>query len=109
MFDLIINLGTKEFLRSYINQNSLFAYNIQHHQDYVLLQFNQSPQLQAASCWKLIKQAPHLPIMKKEFYLIYLNLNLDNQKLLISQQSRLPSQASLYQRTNYQQVLLLTA
>ena len=105
MFDLIINLGTKKFLAPYITKNSIFAYNIQYAEDYILINFHQSPQLAMTSCW----QAQNLqlnPFLSKEFFLIYLNLNLDNQKLLFNQARQTQLDCNLYQRVDQRELLV---
>ncbi|RHW50186.1 hypothetical protein DS831_08500 [Bombilactobacillus bombi] len=107
MFDLIINLGTKKFLTPYITKNSIFAYNMQYHDDFILMQFNQPLRLTMASCWHQIAAFQNF-LNSSKFYLIYLNLNQDNQKLLISQTNLLPQNVNLYQRDNLRQLLLLT-
>lgn len=107
MFDLIINLGTKKFLAPYITKNSIFAYNIQYTEDYILINFHQSPQLAMTSCW----QAQNLqlnPFLNKDFFLIYLNLNLDNQKLLFNQARQTQLDCNLYQRADQRELLVFT-
>lgn len=107
MFDLIINLGTKKFLAPYITKNSIFAYNIQYTEDYILINFHQSPQLAMTSCWQA--QSLQLnPFLSKDFFLIYLNLNLDNQKLLFNQARQTQLDCNLYQRIDQRELLVFT-
>lgn len=105
MFDLIINLGTKKFLVPYITKNSIFAYNIKYVDDYILINFKQSPKLPMSSCWQA--QSLQLnPFISKDFFLIYLNLNLDNQKLLFNQVNQIQLDCNLYQRLDQRELLI---
>ena len=107
MFDLIINLGTKKILAPYITKNSIFAYNIQYTEDYILINFHQSPQLDMTSCWQA--QSLQLnPFLSKDFFLIYLNLNFYNKKLIFNKEIKTQLDCNLYQRADQRELLVFT-
>lgn len=106
MSNIKLIFGTQSFLTTYLNQNSLFAHNVQHPNDYLLIQKNVEPTQK--NVWQTVFPQAKLTVAQ-QFYLAFMQLSTDNRALLINQACKLPSRSILYQQFEQPELLIITS
>lgn len=107
MTNLIICLGTRNFLNQYLTNNSILAENCNHTDDFILLLKQSAKPFASAKIWQPIFSNDNQYITS-DFELIYINLNKDNRSLLISKKDKLPQKITLYSDPNSGQLLIFS-